>query len=171
MTKQEAPSHLLPATARPAGSGATLNPFVVVDGAADFIHFVVDVFGGVELAEARSPLPDGRLIHAEVTLGDAHLLIVDRLDGWPPRPGLLQIWVDDVGATLDDALAQGARIVTPALPFFGQVTLGRMVDRWDNLWWLYSPAAGQPDPLAPWEGGDDTMFRTIDAEMRSLASR
>ena len=163
-------AHLLPPSARPSGTGATLNPFVVVEGASDFIDFVVEVFGGTEIAEARSPMPDGRLIHAEIELGDANLLIVDRLDGWPAAPGLLQIWVDDVAATLDDAAARGARIVTAALAFFGQTTMGRMVDPWGNLWWLYNPAPGQDDPLAPWEGGDNTVFETIDAEMRARAA-
>ena len=171
MTNNGRTSHLLAANARPEGSGATLNPFVVVEGAADFIDFVVDVLGGVEVVEARAPMPDGRLIHGEIIVGDAHLLMADRLDGWPQHPGLLQVWVDDVAATLDDATAAGAKIVTPAIPFWAETMIGRMVDPWENLWWLFSPAPGQPDPLAPWEGGDSTVFDTIDAEMRSRASR
>jgi PhnB protein len=163
-------SHVLPVTARPAGSGATLNPFVVVDGAAGLVSFVVDVLGGIEVTAARTPTPDGRLIHAEVVVGDAHLMLADSLDGWPRHPGLLQLWVDDVAATLNDAVASGARIITPATPFYGETTLGRMVDPWGNLWWLYAPAPGQPDPTPAWEGGDDTVFRTIDAEMRMRAS-
>lgn len=171
MTNDNISSHLLPAASRPPGSGATLNPFVVVEGAAEFIEFVVNVLGGVEVAEARAPMPDGRLIHGEVVVGDAHLLMADRLDGWPRHPGMLQLWVDDVAATLEDATAAGARIVTPAIPFWAETTVGRMVDPWGNLWWLYSPAPGQPDPLAPWEGGDNTVFETIDSEMKSWEMR
>jgi PhnB protein len=161
-------SHLLPPETRPAGSGATLNPFVVVDGAADLIGFLVDVLGAVEVTEARTPMPDGRLIHGEVRMGDAHLLLADRLDGWPVRPGLLQVWVDDVTATLDAAVARGARVVTPATPFYGETTLGRMRDPWGGLWWLYAPAPGQPDPTPAWEGGSDVVFRTVDEELRSI---
>ena len=79
-------THLLPTTARPAGSGATLNPFVVVEGAAGFIDFVVEVLGGVEVVEARTPLPDGRLVHAEIALGDARACSRYGLTMWPqPR--------------------------------------------------------------------------------------
>lgn len=170
MTNHDRTVHLLPASQRPAGGGATINPFVVVEGAAEFIDFVVEVFGGVELSEARSPLPDGLLIHGEIIMGDAHLLLVDRLEGWPAQPGLFQVWVDDVAATLSDAEARGARVVTPATPFFAESTLGRMVDPWGNLWWLYSPSPGQADPIPPWEGGDDVVFRTIDEEMRRRAT-
>ena len=162
--------HVLPPTSRPAGAGASLNPFVIVDGAADLIDFVVDVLGGVELAEARTPTPDGRLIHGEVVVGDAHLMLADPQEGWPHLPGLLQLWVDDVEQTLVDAEGRGARVVTPATAFYGETTLGRMVDPWGNLWWLYAPAPGQPDPTPAWEGGVDTVFRTIDAEMRTRAA-
>lgn len=161
--------HVLSASDRPSGSGATLNPFVVVDDASGFIDFVTGVLGGVEVTEARSPMPDGRLIHAEITMGDAHLLIAEPMDGWPTHPGLLQLWVDDVAETLEHASARGARIVTPATPFYAETTVGRMGDPWGNLWWLYSPAPSQPDPIPAWEGGDDTIFRTIDEEMRARA--
>lgn len=151
------------------GGAAALNPFVVVDGAADLIAFVTEVLGGVENEGARTPMPDGRLIHAEVRLGNADLLMCDPQDGWPQRPGLLQVWVDDVEATLRAGGERGARTITPATPFYGETTLGRMLDPWGNLWWLYAPAPGQPDPTPAWEGGDDTVFRTIDEAMRSLA--
>lgn len=161
--------HLDPA-AQPVGTGATLNPFAVVDGAGDLVAFVVDVFGGVEVAAARTAMPDGRLIHAEVTLGSAHLLVADRIDGWPAHPALLQIWVTDVAAVLAAAVARGARVVTPATPFYGETTLGRLADPWGNLWWLYAPAPGQADPLPSWAGGGNTVFGTVDAEMRRRAA-
>jgi len=160
-------AHVLDPSDLPSMAGAALNPFVIIDGAAELIDFVVEVLGGVEISEARTPTPQGQLIHAEVVLGDAHLMVADRLDGWPVHPGLLQLWVDDVAAAMSDAVVRGARIVTPATPFYGETTLGRMVDPWGNLWWLYAPAPGQPDPIPAWEGGDPVVFRTIDAEMRS----
>lgn len=149
---------------------APLNPFIVVDDAPGFVTFLVEVFGGVENQAARTPMPDGRLIHAEVALGGPKVMLSDRLDGWPTRPGLLQVWVGDVGATLGAAAQRGARIVTPPSPFYGETTLGRMRDPWGNLWWLYAPAAGQPDPVPAWEGGDDIIFRTIDQAMKELAA-
>lgn len=149
---------------------AVLNPFVIVDGAAEMIEFVCAVFGAEEAVEARTPMPDGRLIHAQVRLGTVDLMMADRLDGWPARPGLLQVWVRDADAVLERAVARGARTVTVPIPFYGESTLARMLDPWGNLWWLWSPAPGQPDPPAPWEGGDDTVFATLDATLRGLAA-
>ena len=44
-----------------------------------------------------------------------------------------------------------------------------MQDPWPNLWWLYQPAPGQPDPVPSWEGGSNEVFGTIDSAMRALA--
>jgi PhnB protein len=160
---------VLPIDQVPDGTAA-LNPFVIVDDASGLIGFVTSVLGGREHEAARTPTPDGRLIHAEVQLGDAALLLADRQAGWPARPALLQVWVTDVAAVLAAAVEQGAKIVTPPTPFYGELTLGRMRDPWGNIWWLYAPTPGQADPVPVWEGGDDTIFRTIDETMRSLAS-
>ena len=153
------------------GGTAVLNPFVIVDNASDLITFVLEVFGGSENTNARTPTPDGKLIHSEVELGGVTLMIADRLDGWVARPGLLQVWVGDVQATLEAASSRGASVVTPVTPFYGERNLGRMFDPFGNLWWLYAPAPGQADPVPAWEGGNDLVFRTIDEAMKGLARR
>jgi PhnB protein len=114
-------------------------------------------------------MPDGKLIHSEVDLGGVKLMIADRLDGWAPRPGLLQVWVADVQATLDAGAERGAETVTPATPFYGETTLGRMLDPFGNLWWLFAPAPGQADPVPAWEGGSDIVFSTLDEQMKRFA--
>jgi PhnB protein len=143
--------------------GAALNPFLIVDDATGLITFVEQVFDVTETAEAHSPLPDGKLIHAQIRLGTVDLMIADRLDGWPARPGLLQVWVTDVAATLKRAEAAGATIVTEATPFYGETAIGRFLDRWENVWWLWAPAPGRPDPAG------DVVFTTLDRALRSLA--
>jgi len=148
--------------------GAALNPFVIVDDAAGLITFVSEVFGVPETLEARTPMPDGKLIHAQLRLGAVDLMIADRLDGWPARPGLLQVWVRDVAEVLARGVARGATTVTEPTPFYGECTLGRMLDPWGTVWWLWAPAPGQPDPEPDWEGGSDVVFTTLDATLRSL---
>ncbi|GAA3776857.1 hypothetical protein GCM10022225_75990 [Plantactinospora mayteni] len=160
---------LLPQQSVPA-AGAVLNPFVIVDDAAGLITFVSEVFGVSETAEARTPMPDGKLIHAELRLGSVDLMIADRLDGWPLRPGLLQVWVRDVATVLRRANAHGATTVTEPIPFWGESTLGRMLDPWQNIWWLWAPAPGQPDPTPHWDGGPDIMFTTLDDALKSLTT-
>lgn len=159
---------LLPDRSVPA-AGPVLSPFVIVDDAAGFIDFVSGVFRVPETTEARTSMPDGKLIHAQLRLGAVDLMVADRLDGWPPRPGLLQIWVRDVAAVLQRAKARGATTVTEPVPFYGGSILGRMLDRWQTMWWLRAPAPGRPDPAPVWEGGSDVVFRTLDTALRGLA--
>jgi PhnB protein len=149
-------------------AGAVLNPFVMVDDAAGFVAFVSEIFSVPETTEARTPLPDGRLIHAQLRLGTVDLMVADRLDGWPPRPGLLQVWVRDAATVLDRATSHGATTVTEPTPFYGECTLARMLDPWQNIWWLWAPAPGQPDPVPHWDGGSDVVFATLDTVLRSL---
>jgi PhnB protein len=160
---------LLPAHSVP-GDGAVLNPFVIVDDAAGLITFVSEVFGVPEIAEARTPMPDGKLIHSQLRFGTVDLMLADRLDGWPARPGLLQVWVQDVATVLERGTARGAATVTEPTPFYGESTLARMIDPWQNLWWLWAPAPGQPDPVPHWDGGSDTIFSTLDEVLRSSAT-
>ena len=154
----------------PAG-GAVLNPFVIVDDAAAFVCFVSEVFGVPETAGARTPMPNGKLIHAQLRLGTVDLMVADRLDGWPPRPILLQVWVSDVAAVLRRAVDRGATTITQPTPFYGEITLARMLDRWQNLWWLWMPAPGQADPAPAWKGGSSVVFSTLDKALKSLAVR
>jgi PhnB protein len=152
----------------PAGE-RTLNPFAIVDGAADLITFVKEVFDGEERIEARTPMPSGSLIHAEVIIGDSVLLVADRQPGWPVMPALLQVYVHDAQKVLDRAIARKAVVVTEVTPFYGGEDLARLRDPWGNLWWLYAPAKGT-DAVPAWEGGSTYLFDSLDATLRDIAS-
>ena len=147
----------------------SMNPFAIVDGAAGLITFVEEVFGGVERTEARTPMPSGALIHAEVAIGDSVLLMADRQPGWPVVPALLQVYVRDAQQVLDRAAERGARIVTEVTPFYGGEDLARLRDPWGNLWWLYAPAAGE-EAVPSWEGGSTYVFDSLDEELREQAT-
>lgn len=143
-----------------------MNPFVIVPDASGFIRFVEQVFGGSEVTAARTPTPDGALIHAEVRIGDSLLLLSDPQPGWRARPGLFQVWVADAEAVIARSLERRSTLVTPPTPFYGAITLARIEDPWKNLWWLYQPVPGQLDPLPAWEGGSDVIFRTLDEHLK-----
>lgn len=121
----------------------TVNAYLCVDGAADALDFYRRAFGAEELY--RLPMPDGRLGHAEMRIGDTKLMLSDE---WP-EGGVVgphrqegsstsfSITVDDVGA-LDrmwaDALAAGATVERePADQFYGHRT-GTVVDPFGHRW-------------------------------------
>lgn len=138
----------------PAGY-ATVNPFVITRDAEGAIGFVTQVFGGVEHTAARTMDDDGLLLHAELRIGSATIMFAERKPGWPFTPSLLQVYVDDVAATLARAEGRGAEVVTRPTAFFGEV-FSRVLDPWRNLWWIYSTDAtgeGAGDPAGPEAGG------------------
>ena len=153
------------------------NQFVIIKGGAtNFIEFVAKIFGAKERVEVRTPDRDGLLIHAEVALGDATLMLADSKEDWPFTPAFIQVYVQDAQATLDRATTSGAELVTKVSKFYGGFKLARFKDPFGNIWWLY-----QPDP----EGQEDTkqssntdwhdsrpseVYSTIMDAMRSLTA-
>jgi PhnB protein len=131
----------------PAGS-ATVDPFIWTDDAPGLISFLVEVFGAIEVPEARTADTDGLVLHSELRIGDSTLTIADRKPGWPYTPAFVRVYVDDPKATLQRAADRGARIVTEPTDFWGDV-LSRFADPFGHLWWVYqhNPAA------ASWEEG------------------
>ena len=79
---------------------------------------------------------DGRLLHAELAIGNATVMFGERKPDWPFTPSLLQVYVDDVEATLEVARRLGATVITEPTDFYGD-TFSRFRDPWSNLWWVY----------------------------------
>lgn len=121
----------------------TVNAYLCVDGAADALDFYRRAFGAEE--RYRLAMPDGRLGHAEMRIGDTIVMLSDE---WPeggvlgPRSrggptASLAITVDDLDA-LDAlwaaALAAGATVERePADQFYGHRT-GTLVDPFGHRW-------------------------------------
>jgi PhnB protein len=152
----------------------TVNGFILVDGAAKMIEFLVDVFCAQENVQVRTPDRDGSLIHAEVRLGTSTLMLADTKTGWPQLPTFTQVYVSDAQDTLDKAVARGARVVTEVTPFYNNVKLARFFDPWNNLWWLYEPTTKeltQTKSDTRWHSDDPSyVYRSLMTAMNDLAS-
>src|ERR1039457_4012565 len=53
----------------------TLTPYVIVNGATQFLDFLKEAFEAEE--RFRVPKPDGTIMHAEVTIGDSIIELAD----------------------------------------------------------------------------------------------
>lgn len=127
----------------------------------------------MEAEHVRTPDRDGSLIHAEVVVGDSTIMVCDRKDEWPFTPALLQIYVPDARACLEEAARRGARVVTPVSDFYGGYRLVRLLDPWDNLWWLYEPTPPTPrvtrDSETDWHDREPSLvYTSLMATMRTL---
>jgi uncharacterized glyoxalase superfamily protein PhnB len=109
-------------------------PYLVVERAAPLIAFLQSVFDGV-LVE-RMEAPDGRIMHAEVRVGDSIVMLGEAKEGFPPRPCSLYVYVEDVDAAYRRALHAGASsLMEPADQFYGDRNAG-VVDAEGTQWWI-----------------------------------
>ncbi len=113
---------------------STVTPYLVVGDAAKLLDFVKAAFDAKELM--RFAEPNGRISHAEVMIGDSHLMM-----GSSPAPGsetkaMLHLYVDDCDAWYKRAIAAGAKSERePADQFYGDRT-GGVRDPFGNFWYM-----------------------------------
>lgn len=115
---------------------ATINPFIICDNAEEAGRFIIEVFGGADRPESRAVDIDGTLMQGEVLVGTTTIMLADRKPNWPFTPSLLQIYVDDIEATLARAVERGARVITTPSDMFG-TRFARIQDPWANVWWVW----------------------------------
>lgn len=123
----------------PAGMH-TVTPHLVCDNAAAAIDFYVRAFGATELM--RLPGSEGRILHAQVRIGDSVVMIVDAHPEWFMRdpnsyggtPVVLHLQVPDVDALFAQAVAAGATAqMAPEDMFWGD-RYGRVIDPNGHVW-------------------------------------
>ncbi|MDX1890175.1 VOC family protein [Mycolicibacterium sp. 050158] len=126
----------------------SLSPHLVVDDAAAAIDFYVKAFGATELG--RVPHPDGRLVHAALTLNGSTVMLADDFpdfnDGKSSTPKALggtpitiHLQVPDVEASFQRALDAGAEVVAPLADQFWGDRYGVLRDPFGHQWSLGQP--------------------------------
>ena len=113
---------------------------LAVRGAADAIVFYQKAFGARELS--RMPGPDGKLMHAEVKIGDTIVMLGDEAPemGSPSPQALngspvsLMLYVKDVDAVFARAVAAGAKPVMPPADMFWGDRYGALTDPFGHRW-------------------------------------
>ena len=84
----------------------TLTPYLLARNAARLIDFFKEGFGAQEIF--RVPQPGGKIMHAELRVGDSMLELSDGTAEFPPRSTMHILHVDDVDATYERAIRAGA---------------------------------------------------------------
>lgn len=118
----------------------TVTPHLVCDGAAAAIEFYKQAFGATEAM--RLPAPDGRLMHAQVVIGDSSVMLVDENPAFGmlgPRalkgsPVAIHLFVGDVDRFFERAVAAGARAVMPPADMFWGDRYGVLEDPFGHRW-------------------------------------
>jgi PhnB protein len=124
-----------------------ITPYISVGGAAEAIAFYVKAFGAKEIY--RLPMPDGRVGHAELQIGDSRLMLADEMPDMPdavaksPRAlggttSGFNLYVEDCEARFQQAIAAGAKVRRPLTTQFYGDRSGTIEDPFGHIWTISS---------------------------------
>lgn len=120
-------------TYKPAGY-TSVSAYVMVDGAQRVIDFLKQTFDAEELR--RYDRPDGSIMHVEVRIDDTVVMLADRNADAPTFPTSLHVYVPDVDATYQRALAAGGGAVQAPQQKDDPDRRGGVQDPAGNIWWI-----------------------------------
>ena len=127
----------------------TLTPSLTVKDGAKAIDFYKKAFGAQE--RMRIPGPDGRLMHAELQLGDSIVMLAEEMPDMGCRApasvgsvsSSLYVYVPDVDAAFKCAVEAGAKALMPPSDMFWGDRFGTVEDPSGHRWGL---ATHKEDP-------------------------
>ena len=147
----------------------TVTPHLILDNAAQALDWYKRALGVEEVARAVGP--DGKIMHAEIRIGDSLVMLNDEMGGGKSAkalggsPASLWIYVEDCDALFNRALAAGASV--PPGP------MGQMMDQfWGDRAGTFTDPHGyqwtiatRKEDLAPHE-----MKQRMDEFMKGFAA-
>jgi uncharacterized glyoxalase superfamily protein PhnB len=123
----------------------TITPYLVVNGAEKVIRFMKDAFGA-QVAFEPMMRPDGKIMHAELKIGDSIVMISDASEHAPATSDMLHLYVPNVDAVYQKALKAGATSETePSDQFYGDRS-GGVRDPAGNRWFIATHIEDVPPP-------------------------
>jgi len=132
-----------------------VQPYLIVDPAAKAIEFYKNVLGAEE--RMRLDAPGGRIGHAELTIGGSVIMLADEhpeIGAVGPRtvggsPVGIMVYLPDVDAAVERAVAAGAKLVSPAESKFYGDRMATIEDPFGHKWYLSTHVEDvPPDEIA-----------------------
>jgi PhnB protein len=129
------------ATVKPIPEGYhSVTPYLYIKGAASAIDYYKNVFGAKE--HVRMPGPNGRIMHAELQIGDSMIMLADenlQIDAKSPATlggvaSSLLLYVENVDAVTQKAVTAGAKLVRPVQDQFYGDRSGTISDPFGHVW-------------------------------------
>jgi len=119
---------------------STISPYLAVDDAAEAIAYYKKAFGAEETV--RMDAPDGRIGHAELKIGDSHVMLSDPFPDastTPPKElggtsASIFMYVEDVDAVVQQAVGAGATVRMEVEDQFWGDRFGSITDPFGHNW-------------------------------------
>ena len=119
---------------------ASITPYLIVQGGAAAVEFYKKAFGARQ--KVRIDLPDGRIGHAELRIGDSLIMLADEApqhNAHSPAsiggtPVGIHLYVPNVDAVVERAVAAGATLERPVKDQFYGDRSGSLKDPYGHRW-------------------------------------
>ena len=121
----------------------TATPYLIIKDAASAIEFYKKVFGAVELEVITDD--EGKVRHGEIKIGDSPFMITDENAEYPEwlsplsrggTPVHIYLYVEDVDAVFNQAIAGGAKELLPVKDQFYGDRSGGVTDPFGHIWYI-----------------------------------
>ncbi len=118
----------------------SVTPYLILDNASKAIEFYKKVFDATELV--RMPGPGGAIMHAEIKIGDSMVMLADESAAMGQKsaksmggsPMGIMVYVTDVDATYEKAIAAGGTVDRPVKDQFYGDRSGSVLDPFGYKW-------------------------------------
>jgi PhnB protein len=120
----------------------TITPYLHVNDGVAALRFYEEAFGAEETF--RLDGPPGKIGHAEMRIGDSPFIFADEMEAWGNRSPRtlggsgfsLMVYVEDVDAAFERAVAAGAKAVMPVENHFYGDRAGTVEDPFGHRWMI-----------------------------------
>jgi len=123
----------------------SVTPYFSVKGAAAALAFYERAFGAKVMF--RLDMPDGRVGHAELQIGDSRLMLADEMPEMPDAVARspqslggttfgINLYVPDADAVFEQAVRAGATVKRPVVNQFYGDRSGTVADPFGHVWTL-----------------------------------
>ena len=133
----------------------SVTPYLIVKDGAKAIEYYKKVFGATETVRMNGP--DGKVGHAELKIGNSHIMLADENPSMGPghtsattvggSPVSLYVYLPDVDSVVKTAVAEGAKILKPVEDQFYGDRSGFIQDPFGHFW----SVATHKEDLSPQE--------------------
>ena len=131
------------ATVKPIPEGYhCVTPYLILNKASGAIAFYKAALGASEVM--RMADPGGTVHHAEISIGDSRIMLADEhpeIQALSPKtiggsPVSIHLYVEDVDAAVERAVAAGAKLIRPVADQFYGDRVGGVEDPFGHRWFI-----------------------------------
>lgn len=134
----------------------TITPYMVVNDVPTAIEFYKRAFGAEQLL--RMDAPDGKVMHAEIKIGNSILMMTSEMDMGPGMksqgpltlkgtPVSFMMYVEDVDVTAKKAMEAGMETLRPVENQFYGDRCGTFKDPFGHIWSIATHIEDVPPEL------------------------